>query len=151
MRRLLAINLATISMLAIFTHLPAFAANVILITPDEAKLPPPKIAVAISARGVTRAPQIEVVQDADPTKSPTHFQLKFLAHGGARIDPASVQMTYLRTPDVDLTPRIKPFVSDSGIDIPDAVVPAGTHMLRVDLKDSDGRAGTLNFTLNVAQ
>ena len=55
-------------------------------------------------------------------------------------------MTYLRTPDVDLTPRIKPFVSDNGIDIPSAVVPAGAHILRVDLKDSDGRVGTLNFT-----
>ena len=151
MRRQLGIGLAIISMLAGLAQLPALAANVILITPDEAKLPPPKIAVAMSARGVTRGPQIEVVQDADPTKSPTHFQLKFVAHGGAKIDPATVQMTYLRTPDVDLTPRIKPFVTDGGIDIPNAVVPAGAHMLRVDLKDSDGRAGTLNFTLNVAQ
>ena len=60
-------------------------------------------------------------------------------------------MTYLRTPDVDLTPRIKPFVTDIGIDIPSAVVPAGIHTLRIDLKDSDGRAGTLNFTLNIMQ
>jgi len=151
MRRQLGIGLAIISMLVGLAQLPALADNVILITRDEAKLPPPKIAVAMSARGVTRGPQIEVVQDADPTKSPTHFQLKFIAHGGAKIDPTTVQMTYLRTPDVDLTPRIKPFVTDSGIDIPNAVVPVGAHMLRVDLKDSDGRVGTLNFTLNVAQ
>ncbi len=151
MRRLLVIGLAIISMLAVLSQLPVFAASVILITPEEAKLPPPKVAVALSARGVTRGPQIELVKDSDPTHSPTHVQLKFVAHGGATIDPASVQMTYLRTPDVDLTPRIKPFVSDNGIDIPSAVVPAGAHMLRVDLKDSDGRVGTLNFTLNVAQ
>ena len=151
MRRLLAVGLTAVSLLVATGQLPASAANVILITPDEAKLPPPKIAVAMSARGVTRGPEIEVVQDVDPTKSPTHFLLKFVAHGGAKIDPATVQMTYLRTPDVDLTPRIKPFVTDGGIDIPDAVVPPGTHMLRVDLKDSDGRTGTLNFTLNVAQ
>lgn len=151
MRPLLAVGLGVISMLAVLAPVPASAANVILITPEEAKLPPPRVAVAMSARGVTRGPQIEVVQDADPTHSPTHFQLKFVAHGGAKIDPTSVQITYLRTPDVDLTPRIKPFVTDSGIDIPNAVVPAGAHVLRVDLKDSDGRAGSLNFTLNVAQ
>jgi hypothetical protein len=151
MRRLLAVGLTAVSLLVATGQLPASAANVILITPDEAKLPPPKIAVAMSVRGVTRGPQIEVVRDIDPTKSPTHLQLKFEAHGGARIDPASVQITYLRTPDVDLTSRIKPFVTDGGIDIPDAVVPPGTHILRVDLKDTDGRAGTLNFTLNVAQ
>jgi hypothetical protein len=150
MRRL-PVGLAIISMIVVLAQSPAFAANVILITPDEAKLPPPKVAVALSARGVTRGPQIELIQDADPTHSPTHFQLKFVAHGGATIDPASVQMTYLRTPDVDLTPRVKPFVTGSGIDIPSAVVPAGAHMLRIDLKDSDGRVGTLNFTLNVAQ
>ena len=151
MRRLLAFGLAIFSMLAVLSQGPAVAANVILITPEEARLPPPKVAVAMSARGVTRGPQIEVVQDVDPTHSPTHFLVRFTAHGGAKIDPATVQMTYLRTPDVDLTPRIKPFVTDSGIDIPEAVVPPGSHVLRVDLKDSDGRAGSLNFTLNVAQ
>jgi hypothetical protein len=151
MRGLLAIGLAALSLLLTALQLPANAANLILITSDEAKLPPPKMAIALSARGVTRGPQIEVVQDADPAKSPTHFQLKFVAHGGARIDPSTVQMTYLRTPDVDLTSRIKPFVTYDGVDIPDAVVPPGTHMLRVDLKDSDGRTGTLNFTLNITQ
>lgn len=151
MRRRLAFCFAIISLLFALAPVSAIAANVILITPEEARLPPPKIAVAMSARGVTRGPQIEVIQDADPTKSPTHFQLKFVAHGGAKIDPATVQMTYLRTPDVDLTQRIKPFVTDAGIDIPNAVVPPGAHALRVDLKDSDGRAASLNFTLNVAQ
>ncbi len=150
MRRLLGLPLAIFSTLAVLAQLPVLAANVILITPEEAKLPPPKVAVAMSARGVTRGPQIEVIQDVDPTHSPTHFLLKFTAHGGAKIDAATVQMTYLRTPDVDLTPRIKPFVTVNGIDIPNAIVPPGSHMLRVDLKDSDGRAGTLNFTLNVA-
>jgi hypothetical protein len=129
----------------------AYAAGLVLITPDEAKLPPPKVAVAMTARGVTRGPQIELVQERDPTKSPTHLQLKFQAHGGAKVDPSSVQMTYLRTPDVDLTARIKPFVTDAGIDLQDAVVPPGAHILRVDVKDSDGRAGTLSFVLNVAQ
>ena len=151
MGRMLAVGLAAVLLLVATGQLPVSAGNVILITPEEAKLPPPKIAVAMSARGVTRGPQIEVVQEADPTKSPTHFQLKFVAHGGAKIDPATVQMTYLRTPDVDLTSRIKPYVTDGGIDIPDAVIPPGSHILRVDLKDTDGRTSTLNFTLNVAQ
>jgi hypothetical protein len=36
--------------------------------------------------------------------------------GGAKIDTDSVRMTYLRTSNVDLTPRIKPFVQTSGIE-----------------------------------
>jgi hypothetical protein len=30
-------------------------------------------------------------------------------------------------------------------------MPAGVHHIRVDLKDSEGRAGTANFALKVAQ
>lgn len=134
-----------------FAASTAYGAGVVLITPEEAKLPPPKTAFAMPSRGVTRGPQIEFVQEHDPTKSPTHFQLKFMAHGGATIDPATVQLTYLRTPDVDLTARVKPFISNSGMDVPDAIVPPGSHTLRIDLKDSDGRTATLIFVLNVAQ
>jgi len=50
----------------------------------------------------------------------------------------------------DLTPRIKPYVQTAGIDIPDATLPAGDHLVRVDVKDSDGRAGTGVFVLKVA-
>src|SRR5947209_18937989 len=63
MRRLLAIGVAAGSLLVATGPLPTSAANVILITPEEARLPAPKIAVAMSARGVTRGPQIEVVQE----------------------------------------------------------------------------------------
>ena len=59
-------------------------------------------------------------------------------------------MTYLKTPNVDLTPRIKPFVQTSGIDIPDIELPVGEHMLRVDVKDSDGRTGTTSILLKVS-
>lgn len=37
----------------------------------------------------------------------------------------------------------------TGIDMPDAELPAGEHMVRVDIKDSDGRAGTTTFVLKV--
>jgi hypothetical protein len=78
------------------------------------------------------------------------FQLKFLSYGGAKIDPDSVKFTYLKTPNVDLTGRIKPFVQATGIDIPDTQLPAGDHMLRVDIKDLDGRIGSTIFALKVS-
>jgi hypothetical protein len=59
-------------------------------------------------------------------------------------------MTFLRTPNVDLTPRIKPFVQPSGLDMPDTEVPPGEYMVRVDVKDSDGRPGSTSFILKVA-
>ncbi len=79
-----------------------------------------------------------------------HLQVMFESFGGAKIDLDSVKVTYLRTPNVDLTARIKPFVQSAGIDIPDVELPLGEHMVRIDVKDSDGRIGTTSFVLKVA-
>jgi hypothetical protein len=128
---------------------PSFAGH-ILITDEEAKLPPAKAAIATDRRGVTRGPKIKYVEEAEPIHSPTHLQLTFESFGGAKIDPDSVKVTYLKTPNVDLTPRLKSFVQAGGIDIPDVELPAGEHMVRVDVKDSDGRIGTMSFVLKVA-
>jgi hypothetical protein len=127
---------------------PASAAHV-LITEEEAKLPPPKGAVATDRRGVTRGPKIKYVEENEPIHSPMHLQLTFESFGGAKIDPDSVKVTYLRTPNVDLTTRIKSFVNATGIDILDVQLPAGDHMVRVDVKDSDGRLGSTSFVLRV--
>jgi hypothetical protein len=81
-------------------------------------------------------------------RSPLHLQLKFQTFGGAKIDPASVKITYLKSPAVDLTSRVGP-VAD-GIDLAAAEVPPGVHHIRVNVKDSDGRAGSASFALKVA-
>jgi hypothetical protein len=78
------------------------------------------------------------------------LQMKFEPYGGAKIDPDSVKMTYLRTPNVDLTSRVRSFVLPSGIDMPEVELPVGEHMVRVDIKDTDGRVGTTSFVLKVA-
>jgi hypothetical protein len=48
-----------------------------------------------------------------------------------------------------LTPRIKTFVQNYGIDIPDVELPVGDHIVRVDVKDSDGRIGSRSFVLRI--
>ena len=128
---------------------PVHAANV-LITEEEAKLPPPKGAIAADRRGITRGPRIKILDESEPVHSPMHFQVMFESFGGARIDLDSVKVTYLRTPNVDLTPRIKPFLQSAGIDIPDVQLPVGEHMLRIDVKDSDGRTGSTSVVFKVA-
>jgi hypothetical protein len=121
-----------------------------LITEEEAKLPPPKGAVAVDRRGILRGPKVEFVSSGDPVSSPMRLQLKFESFGGAKIDPESVKVTFLRTPNVDLTSRVKPFVQADGINMQDAELPPGEYTVRVDIKDSDGRPGTAIFTLKVA-
>ena len=121
-----------------------------LITEEEAKLPPPRGAIAADRRGILRGPKVEFTGPEETVHSPLHLQLKFQAFGGAKIDPDSVKVLFLRTPNVDLTPRVKPFIQAGGIDMPDSEVPPGEYTVRVDVKDSDGRPGTASFVLKIA-
>jgi hypothetical protein len=138
-----------LSCVAVVIAISGHACATQLITEQEAKLPPPKGAIAADRRGILRGPKVEFLSPGDTTHSPLHLQLRFEAFGGAKIDPESVKMTFLRTPNVDLTPRIKPFVQPSGLDIPDTEMPPGEYMVRVDVKDSDGRPGSISFNLKV--
>jgi len=135
--------------LATVIALPASANAAALITPEEAALPAMKGAVATSNRGITRGPKITVTDDG-AAKSPIRFHIKFQPLGGSTIDVDGVKVIYLKQPNVDLTPRVKPFIQPTGIDMPDAQLPAGDHLVRIDVKDSEGRVSTSSFVLKIA-
>jgi hypothetical protein len=133
--------------------LPRIAAADMLISEAEAKLPQAADS-GIATRGITRGPGIEVLspaQGAENVKSPLALKVKFVARNNVAIDPASVKLTYIRTPAVDLTERVKPFLTKDGIDMAKADVPPGKHLLRIDVKDADGRTASSTFTLSVGQ
>ena len=113
-----------------------------LITPAEAALPAGKVP-SFEVRGSpTRLPSIIVLSPAPgagAVYSPLDFKLSFRAFGGAAIDPNSVVITYVKQPDIDITPRIKAFITVDGIDIARAEVPPGLHQFWVRLRDTDGR------------
>ena len=121
-----------------------------LITAEEAKLPPPKGAIAADRRGILRGPKVEVISPIDASHSPLRLQLKFESFGGAKINTDSVKVMYLRSPNVDLTPRVRPYIQPDGIDMPDAELPPGEYLVRVDVKDSDGRPASISFVLKVS-
>ncbi len=121
-----------------------------LITEEEAALPPLKGAVPNSARGITRGPKIQAPEAAAALPSPMRFQVKFQTFGGSSIDLDALKVTYLKSPIVDLTPRIKPYAQVTGIDMPDAQLPPGEHLVRVDVKDSEGRTASTSFLLKIA-
>jgi hypothetical protein len=126
-------------------------ASTVIITEEEGKRPPPKEMPAPSDRGITRGPKIEL--DADDKvvlRAPIHLKLKFKTFGGSTIDLGALQATYIKEPAVDLTTRLKPFTHQTGIDIPDALLPPGEHYIQVGIKDSDGRAVTKVFKLKTA-
>jgi hypothetical protein len=147
-------HLLTLTCAAVFgavTAMPIPARAAPLITAEEAALPPQKGAVLNSGRGITRGPKIQVPDaETGAQTSPMRFQVKFQTFGGSSIDLEALKVTYLKTPVVDLTPRIKPFAQPNGIDMPDAQLPPGDHLVRIDIKDSDGRVASMSFLLKIA-
>ena len=143
------LSLALAALLSTVTVIPGAGYAEPLITAEEAALPPQKGAVPNSGRGITRGPKIQVPAETGPQASPMRLQVKFQTFGGSSIDLDALKVTYLKTPIVDLTPRIKPFAQASGIDMPDAQMPPGEHLVRVDVKDSDGRPASISFLLKI--
>ena len=123
-------------------------AGTVLITEQEASLPAER--VVLGPRGITRGPRIDLVEPDETASSPMHFQLKFQSFGGARINTDSLRVTYLKIPEIDITPRVRPFAHAAGIDIPDAEIPAGEHYIRAEVTDTEGRVRSSVFVLKIA-
>lgn len=144
-------SLATSLVVVMLSAYGSAHAAVTLIKPAEAKLP--AASGSLATRGITRGPAIKQVSPSpdEAVTSPLNLKVSFEARGGAKIDPASVKAVYLKSPSVELTDRVKPAVSDSGIELNDAVVPAGEHQISISVTDSEGRQSNSVITLKVAK
>jgi hypothetical protein len=123
-----------------------------LITASEAGLPA-AAATEIAMRGLTRGPSVDQVSPPADSMSPLGaltLNVKFEAHNGANVDPASVKITYLKQPAIDLTQRLRPYITAAGIKAGDVDVPPGIHFIRIDLTDSQGRTSTTIMKIQVA-
>jgi hypothetical protein len=135
--------------LALSSH--AANAGEVLIKPEEAALPPSTNAskVPLTTRAITRRPDLTLVSPDKAVTSPFNLQLKFQAHGGSTIKPDSFHLIYLKSPVVDLTPRVRSYVTPNGVEMTGAEVPPGQHMIEAKISDSDGRESSGVFVLNV--
>jgi hypothetical protein len=116
-----------------------------LVTPEEAEAarsaPQPPATRSVPVPG---APVINVVLPnvSSPVPSPTPIQVRFDAAMPASINPETFKVRYgaLR---LDITDRIlaSSKVTPTGIDVPRASLPKGSHRLFIEIQDSAGRTG----------
>jgi hypothetical protein len=133
----------------------AHAADAVqLITREEAGLPAPTTTPASppSTRNLTRGPGIDTQSTADKgiDGKPFRLAVRFMPSNSVPIDPATVRVFYSRQPPVDITSRIKPYITPTGIDAPAVVVPAGSHVIEIEAADKEGRIGRRQLKLTVA-
>lgn len=146
-RTLLACSVVSISALGIGSA-AAQGGGVWLVTGNEAALPPS--ATSRAGRSITRGPAIRQVSPASSVGANQPFALKveFAGRGGEKINPATAQVAVLRGNDINITDRLKPYITANGIEIADARVPAGTYVLQVSVSDAGGRQSIANIEID---
>jgi hypothetical protein len=123
-----------------------------LISLKEAKLP--QANGSLKTRGITRGPAIKVSSpdlSAAEIKSPFDLKVLFESRGGNKVDPNAVKVSYLKSTEVDLTPRLQGAITAGGIDFSKAEVPPGEHAIKITVKDLDGRESSTIINLNIAK
>ena len=138
-------SLATLASLLLAMN-AAGAQTLQLISADEAKLPD---APTLSTRAITRGPAVKLVSPDSGNKESFPLNVAFEARGSSKIDPASVQVLYLKNPQVDLTERIRSAISAGGIKLSSVSAPPGDHPLRVLVRDDEGRQGSATIKLSI--
>jgi hypothetical protein len=122
-----------------------------LISSQEARLPDDP---GGTPRGISLGPVIIVVNPPPASgflRSPFSLKIRFESFGGARIDPDSILVTYKKVPPIDLTQRVRSFITPEQIQIDSVEVPAGEHRIQVYLKDTRGHTASTEFFIKVRE
>jgi len=96
----------------------------------------PKIIVEKPAQGVGVHPPFPV-------------KIRFVPSSGHKIDLDSLEIDVLKLIKISLVSRLKPYVTASGIDVPDAQVPSGTYNIHIAVKDDLGHRSETTQTWTI--
>lgn len=122
-----------------------------LIKDEEAKLP--DAAGALSRRGISRGPGVRLpaAEQTVGIASPFSLKIQFEPRGGVKVDPAATRVVYLKSPAVDLLPRVKTGLSEQGLVIEGAEAPPGEHTILISVQDSEGRVTQSLLRLSIVK
>lgn len=127
-----------------------------LITPKEAAMAPAKerglegeIPVAAESE---MGPKIEVIKPTQgaSAKPPVEVEIKFVAKSSP-VDPASLTVSVVKLINIDITDRVRTYVTASGIHVPAAQLPSGKHTVRISIADQDGLRSVKDLTFEVLE
>ena len=82
-------------------------------------------------------------------KRPVLIDVKFIKKDDRDIDLSTLKVEYLKFLTIDLTPRVKDYVSKEGIKVPNANLPTGTHTIRLSVGDTGGTVTRQVLTFEV--
>ncbi len=112
--------------------------SVVLVTEEEAALPdaPPEV-----ERQPCTKPYIEISspQDKKAYRAPLPIEVLFTPSTGHRIEVSKTRVRLLKGfVPIDLTQRVKEFLTAEGVSMPRADLPRGTHRVKITVEDTSG-------------
>ena len=126
-----------------------------LVTPEEAAMAPAPgqpggAQVEVSREPPDTGPIIEVLKPAEGTTPtvPLEVSIRF-APRDAPVDMNTLQVAVVKFITIDITDRVRPYVSPAGIQIPDAKLPSGRHTVRISLGDASGGVSNKQMTMSI--
>jgi len=81
--------------------------------------------------------------------SPVKLDVRFRPQTGSKVDLSSLRVECLKIINIDLTPRVRPYLTPYGIDMENVNIPAGNYRIRVSVADTKGNVTVEIFTLRV--
>lgn len=81
--------------------------------------------------------------------APFPVKIRFIPAAGAKINVDSLKVDVLKMVPISLLSRVKPYLTPTGINVPEAKIPAGTYNLRIVVADDQGREGSTLQTWTV--
>ena len=110
-----------------------------LVTADESSRPPSRTLVpGVGDPGGPRVVVRRPVADRE-TRSPVGIDVAFEPQIGNSIDLASLKVAYLAAVDLDITGRLAPYLTPSGIRAEGVELPPGDHTIEFAIRDAAGR------------
>jgi hypothetical protein len=150
-RNVLGCMLTTVGIAAIASS--ASAGVIQLITPEQASLKPTgEIPPPLVSKGPAPAIQIVLPETNVIEKTPFHVKILFIQLPDSAIDPKSLKLNLLVGGFVpfSLLDKVKGFVTQKGLDVPQAnVPPGGPYTIEAHIADLKGRTGTFRQSWTV--
>lgn len=125
-----------------------------LITPEEAAMAPPsdppRGIIGVGREDISTGPVIEVVEPLNGGRGPMPIQVLIRFTPRAEpVDLSSLRVTLVKFIQIDITDRIKPFVTLEGIDVKEAKIPPGKHRVRISVSDKAGGVSVKEVSFEV--
>ncbi|MBT0895058.1 hypothetical protein KI811_14690 [Geobacter hydrogenophilus] len=96
-------------------------------------------------------PAVELVSPSleQEQKSPFSLRVKFTPRPGTSVDLGTLKVEALKLMPLNVTSRVRPYASATGIHVAQAKVPSGVHKIRFTLGDSAGGITKQVFVVTV--